>query len=355
MTSFCDRRQFFEPRRLGQEMGGLREGKDGLQMSLEQLAAEPTVTLRREAMACMFEIQLGALDPGRSPATGAFETIDQLEMQMSVYRPDSDVSRINASAHLGPVTVGARLLALVARCQGLCRRTKGAFDISAGPLIRTWGFHRRQGRLPSPEEIDDARRRVGADTFEVDRGRSTIRFTRPGVELNLGAIGKGYTLDRVVADFRAGGLGGALLSAGHSSIFALGRPPWDEAWQIDIAHPQDPRRVLAAVRLRDRGFSTSGMSEQFFEHAGRRYGHLIDPRTGWPAQGMLQASVAAPDAALAEALSTAFYVQGVQWAEDYCRRNPRIGAILVPDPGPGERPRVHVIGSIDARVAGVVH
>src|SRR5690606_375491 len=118
----------------------------------------------------------------------------------------------------------------------------------------------------------------------------------------------------------------------------------------DVLHPLEPGVRVAMVRLTDQGFSTSGISEQYFWHQGKRYSHIIDPRTGWPVQGTLQVSVVAPTAALAEVLSTAFFVNGLAWSMAYCRRHPEVGALYIVDPGPTLPVQVKVLGNIAARV-----
>jgi thiamine biosynthesis lipoprotein len=155
-----------------------------------------------------------------------------------------------------------------------------------------------------------------------------VRFTRPGIELNLGAIGKGYALDRVAGGLRRAGVRRALLSAGQSSLLAL-----NGDWAIDVVSPRADRGPLARVWLRNAALGTSGAGEQFVIVDGTRYGHVIDPRTGWPAAGVLSASVVASSAAEADALSTAFLIGGVDLAREYCRLHPNLLALVTPDDG----------------------
>lgn len=333
MTEPQNRRRFFAPGSI-LRAGGLDQVVGDLIDKLDEVANEPVVTLRREAMACLFEIQFGALEMDRRPAFAALDLIDDLESQLSIYREDSELSAINRKAFAAPVPVEERLFDLLVRCDQLRSSARGAFDITAGPLIKAWGFFRRQGRVPTDEELRETLGRVGGEHVALDRAARTVRFGREGMEINLAAIGKGYALDRAAERLQQSKFPHALLSAGHSSLRTVGSPPWDDAWQVDLASPLNRNVSLGSVRLKDVGFSTSGSSEQFFIHEGKRYGHVIDPRTGRPATGILQASVVAPDAATAEALSTAFFILGVEWARGYCRAHPGVGAILVPDSGP---------------------
>jgi thiamine biosynthesis lipoprotein len=326
-----------------------RELEDSIE-KIEQFASEPVVTFCRAAMACLFEIQFPVTITDRKTPAVAFDLIDDLEEQLSVYRAESEVSMLNARAHQDPVPVEPRLFELLKRCASWSEATEGAFDVTAGPLVRAWGFLRREGRLPTAEEIAAARGKVGMHHVTLQSVDRTVQFDQPGLEINFGSVGKGYTLDRVAELLAEASFAPALLSAGHSSMRAIGSPPWDTAWQVDIAHPTNENEKLAEIRLADRSLSTSGIASQWFEHNGKRYGHILDPRSGWPATGMLQTTVVAPDAALAEVLSTAFFIHGQKWAANWCARHPEIGALLVSDPPPGQQPYITRLGSIDVRV-----
>ncbi|QDU59334.1 Thiamine biosynthesis lipoprotein ApbE precursor [Planctomycetes bacterium Pan216] len=337
-------------RRISRRLEPSRERVEDLLEEVEAFANEPVVTCRRQAMACAFDLQF-AKSANHRVALTSLEMIDDLEAQMTVYQDDSELSEINAKAAETPVVVEERLFELLARCRALSLQTGGAFDITSGPLIKAWGFYRREGHLPTPDELREARARVGIDKVRFDPRAKTVRFTKPGIELNLGAIGKGYALDRVGEYLREQEFGAALLSAGHSSLLALGRPSWDVAWHVDLRDPRDLHRQLAMVRLRDQALSTSSASQQYFDVDGKRYGHLIDPRTGWPTEGVLQVTVAAPDATLAEGLSTAFFIHGWEWTASYVKRHPELGVLMVLQEDPAKPARVEVTGTIDVDMA----
>jgi thiamine biosynthesis lipoprotein len=204
--------------------------------------------------------------------------------------------------------------------------------------------------MPGDAELAAALAAADMNNVQFDRERRTISFSRPGVEINLGAVGKGYALDRIGSRLRRLGYDQHLLSAGSSSLLVVGTPHWDDAWRVALRHPLDRTRTIAVVRLSDSGLSTSGLAEQSFECDGKRYGHVIDPRTGRPVEGMLQASALAPSAEEAEALSTAFFVNGVEWAEGFCRRRPEIGGVILPEPESGGELVLHLIGVAQDRV-----
>jgi thiamine biosynthesis lipoprotein len=169
----------------------------------------------------------------------------------------------------------------------------------------------------------------------------TVRYLKPGMEINLGAIGKGYALDRAAELVRRDwDLPAALLQGGHSSVYAVGAAPGDgRGWPVGLTHPWDPERRLATLWLKDRGLGSSAATFQHLEYNGRKLGHILDPRTGWPAEGIASASVVAPTAAEADALATAFFILGVDKARAYCARHPEVGAVLLPE-GDSARPVV---------------
>ncbi|HEU4936175.1 MAG TPA: FAD:protein FMN transferase [Vicinamibacterales bacterium] len=284
------------------------------------------IHLARRAMACSFEVTLASEDASDVPAArAALDDLDTIEDQLTIFRHTSAIAHVNRRAAAEPVAITRAVFDLLCECGALYRATAGAFDITSTPLSRCWGFLQREGHLPSSEAIDAARANVGFDAVTLDRDSLTVRFARDGIELNLGAIGKGYALDRAAARMRSSGVRHALLSAGRSSIKALGGP--SGAWPIDIISPI-LGRSLARVSLSDAALGTSGAGEQFIHVQGVRYGHVIDPRSGWPATGILSATVIATDAASADALSTAFFIGGTDLARTYCGTHPGTVALI---------------------------
>jgi FAD:protein FMN transferase len=290
------------------------------------------IRVHRPAMACRFEIALPAGAAGDIPAARkALDAIDAIEAALSVYRDSSALTALNRAAADRPVPVDQELLDLLVRSRSLHASTSGAFDVTSTPLSRAWGFFRREGRLPDPSEITAALSAVGMDKVALDEPRGTVRFLRPGVELNFNAIGKGYALDRIASGLRGSGVKQALLSAGGSSVLAIGGGR--RGFAVDIKSRHLAGR-LARLRLRDAALGTSGAGEQFFEADGRRFGHVLDPRSGWPAEGALSVSVVADDAATADALATAFFVGGAELARSYCAEHAETLVIFTPDLAP---------------------
>jgi thiamine biosynthesis lipoprotein len=346
-----NRRDFLHPRRLAQAAGPLIGAVDALQTP-EADAAADAVHLRfaRRAMATTFEVVVPFGTPhAHVAANEALDEIDRLEDQLTVYRDHSEVSRLNARAGRHPVVVETSLFELLTLAQRLHGETDGAFDIAVGALIKAWGFYRRQGRVPAPAELDAVRGRIGMGHVRLDAERQTVAYDRPGLEINLGSIGKGYALDRVVRLLRGDwGVPNLLVHGGHSSVFAAGREAdGADGWTVGLLDPLEPARRRAVLRLRDRGLGTSSATYQHLEYQGRRLGHLLDPRTCWPAEGMLSATVTAPTAAEADALATAFFILGADAARAYCAARPEIGAVLIAATQPG---RLVVLGRAAAEV-----
>jgi FAD:protein FMN transferase len=276
--------------------------------------------VHRTAMACRFEVTLDEQDAVFvDAAREALNEADRVEALLTVFRESSELSRVNREGAAGAVDVDAELSRLLQRCARLHAATEGAFDITSTPLSRTWGFLLRNGRVPSSPEIESARRAIGMASVRVDGKRREVRFERPGMALNLGAIGKGYALDCMARVLRRRGVERALLSAGTSSVVAVGGGR--RGWPIDLRSPQLPGARLARVHLRDGALGTSGAGEQFVVSDGMRYGHVVDPRTGWPVQGVVSATAIAANGADTDALSTAFFVGGPELAARYCDRH----------------------------------
>ncbi len=281
----------------------------------------------------------GALDL----ANRALDLIDELESQLTVYNDESEISRLNATAHLGPVEVESGLFGLLERAVALSKLTGGAYDVTSGALSQAWGFVRGPKRVPDAETLAEARARTGWQHLRLDPENRTVAFDRPGIQINLGSIGKGYAIDRAVELMRQHWFPtSALIHGGRSSLFALGSPPgqFGARWEIAVRNPLRPETPLGVLRLRNRGLGTSGNAFQQFVGDGRSYGHILDPRTGEPAVGgAASVTVLAPTAAEADALSTAFYLLGPEAAEDYVERNGDVGVVMVLEGQAEQSPR----------------
>jgi len=288
----------------------------------------------RRAMACEFEVFLnaGQYRDGNDAVVEALDLVDRLEDQLTVYRDSSEISAVNRRATAESVAVESRLYALLEQAVELHRQTHRAFDITSGPLSKVWGFYRRQGAMPAESDLAAALGLVGSQFLELDPAAQSVRFKKQGVELNLGAIGKGYALDRAAESMLAAGVGDFLWHGGQSSILARGSQATQGAeepgWLVGVRHPMRPEKQIIEIRLCNRALGTSGAGTQFFRHRGKRYGHIIDPRSGWPAEGVISTTVLAPTAAEADALATAFYILGPDQAVAWCHERAAIGMLM---------------------------
>jgi thiamine biosynthesis lipoprotein len=303
-------------------------------------------------MATRFEFVLHGERESALRAAGeeAIAEIQRVEGDLSVFRPESQVARLNREASHHAVTVSPELFALLEHASQLSQASHGAFDITVGPLLKAWGFRQTPGHLPSDDAWAAARECVGFRQILFDPRQLRVKFQRPGVTVDLGAIGKGYALDRAAGLLRDAGVTSALLHGGTSTIVAIGRPPGDEAWKIAIeppaalmAHraanasvpansnvaPQTPTSPLAVVELDDESLSVSAVWGKGFEVNGTYYGHVMDPRAGRPVAGAWLAALILPSATESDALSTALLVDGQPFQESLRQFLPKARSLIV--------------------------
>lgn len=298
----------------------------------------PTLLLRTVAMACDFDVMLNPDGPPSQveAASEALELVQQLEQLLSVYRDDAHLATINRTVADSPVEVEAELFSLLKRSQQICADTAGAFDPAAGALVSLWRRCRHENRIPTVDEIETARAVTGLRHVSFDDANRTVQFDVSGVEFNLGAIGKGHAVDRAGEHLLQREVSNWLVHGGRSSVRAQGTHAGLDGWPVGLRNPLLPDKSFGTLLLKDAALSTSGTAVQWFRHEGKRYGHILDPRTGWPVETMLSVSVIAPDAALADALSTAFFVLGVENALACCDNFPLVGVIFFPPPKQGQ-------------------
>lgn len=318
---------------------------------------ESLIYAARPAMACQFQVFFPATSGPTATETAveALNLVEHLEDQMTVYR-DSPMTYVNQQAAHEPVRVEPNLFRLLQTGVELYRKTEGAFDITSGLLTRAWGFFRKQGRVPDQNELQNVLRKVGSEHIHLHPDELTVQFDIDGLEINLGGIGKGHAVDRI-ADFMSDyGQDDFLIHGGQSSVLARGwrfRDPRQESsgspWKVGLRHPLHVDRRFALFLLKDRALGTSGTARQSFYHRGKRYGHIIDPRNGMPAEGVYSATALAPTAAEADALATAFYVMGGQKAVEFCLEHPQY-ACLVLSPGKSGEIRVDCQGIKDDEI-----
>jgi FAD:protein FMN transferase len=244
--------------------------------------------------------------------TAAFDAIRRVDSLMSLHRLDSELARVNTTAGQQPVKVSDELFFVISNALEIARQTDGSFDPTIGPMTELWGFLWKEHRLPFREEIDGVLPRVNHKLVELDTARRTIRFKTNGVTLDLNGIAKGYAVDCAIEQLRVLGLTNAMVRAG-GDLRVTGTPPEKEAWSVQIEDPArtGKRRIL---EVRDAAVSTSGSYENFFFAGGRRYSHILNPRTGLPIEGIASCTVVAPTCLQSDAWATALFVLGPEVA-----------------------------------------
>ncbi|MGE0710622.1 MAG: FAD:protein FMN transferase [Planctomycetota bacterium] len=255
----------------------------------------------------------------------AVAELRRVEDEFTTWRP-SPLTRLNDRAGQGPQRCSHEAVVLIGRSLEVSELTHGAFDVTFYSVGKLWDFKAKPPKLPSKEEVAAALRAVGYQKVKVDPERDTIELPA-GTKIGLGGIAKGYGVDRAMALIMKLGIRHAVVNAG-GDLKALGKKH-GQPWEIAIKHPRERDKVLAVLPVSNVCVVTSGDYERFFEHEGKRYHHILDPRTGYPSEGCMSATVTAPDAAFADALATAMCVLGPVEGLKVIDALPRVEAILV--------------------------
>ncbi len=263
--------------------------------------------------------------------TKAFHSMQYIEEKMSVYKPSSDVSNLNRNAGKEMVSLHHSVIEILKAAKRYHRLTKGAFDITVEPLMKLWGFRSEKlkgDRLPTDREIALMLDAVGMNHLVIDSSSCSAAFTQSNSQLDLGGIAVGYAIDAAVEILRKEGVYSALIN--HSGdIYALAAPPDSDGWAIAIPHPTNENEIVRSYSVRDMAISTSSNSKQFVECNRMRYGHILHPRLGKPANEMLSATILASRAIDADAFSTGIFTMGIQNAANIITQDQSIRMILV--------------------------
>jgi thiamine biosynthesis lipoprotein len=279
-----------------------------------------------EAMATTFEVLIVHEDEryARQAALAAFNEVDRLEGELSRFIPNSDISRINNLPANQALRLGLNAFECLKLSSEIYAQTNGAFDVTIGSLLGYW--HNEQGdeRTVSQEKFNLAGQHTGTELFQLDEEEHTITLLDSPIPkyfgIDLGGIGKGYAVDRMAEILREWSIDIALISGGYSSVLALDTPSETKGWPITLSNPLDRKQILARPFLQNRALGSSGLQKGC---------HIIDPRTGNPVDNKIAAWSSAPDAATADALSTAFMIMEPEKIEEYCLNLPGTLAMLM--------------------------
>ncbi len=293
------------------------------------------------SMGTVFETTIYAADKYVAEKTfnDVSQEINRLDYLMSNYKKESVLSGLNKNAPAGPVDCNKELANVIEQSLKYGNITDGAFDITIGPLMKKWGFFKKQGRIPGKEELESALQSVSYKNIIIEEKAikslskdpiavKTIFFKNPGTQIDLGGIGKGYAVDRAVSVLQQNGISSALINfAGN--IYTFGTPPGRDSWVIGLQHPRKSEGLLGTFEIKDKAVSTSGDYEKFFTIEGKRYSHIIDPRTGNPVKGIVSVTIVTDNATRADALSTGVFVLGLEKGMALIEKLPDVEGIIV--------------------------
>ncbi|MCM8790422.1 MAG: FAD:protein FMN transferase [Candidatus Omnitrophica bacterium] len=272
----------------------------------------------------------------------AFDEIDRVEKVFSVYRQDSEISRINGLKLGEEMKITTETFSLIERSVEYTKKTSGAFDITVYPLVRLWQDARMSGRLPAVSEIKKALEKVGAANIILDKTKMTISFAKDGVAIDLGGVAKGYATDRAIKVLQEIGIRDAIVNSG-GDIYCLGARSKFRPWRVGIRHPRKSSEVFMELDVMDEAVVTSGDYEKYFTLEGRRYSHIIDPRTGYPVGDyIISATVVSEDTVRADMLATALCVLGREGLK-IVDSEKAMAAIVVKD---GDKMKVEMAGNV---------
>ncbi len=299
-----------------------------------QASAQKTYTRTLKLMGSRFDITVVAADSARADQyiEMAVNEINRIERIISSWDPDTETSDINRNAGIRPVQVDPELFGLIERSIAISRLTDGAFDISYAAMDKIWKFDGSMKEMPSEEAIKASVSKVGYQNIILDKAHSTVFLKLPGMKIGFGGIGKGYAADKAKALLMKAGVSAGIINA-SGDMNTWGKQPDGKEWEIGITNPLDKNKVFGVFPLSQGAVVTSGTYEKYVTFNGKRYSHIIDPKTGYPTTGIISATVFAPKAELADALATSVFVMGIDVGLDRLSQLPGVDCIIIDENG----------------------
>ena len=280
--------------------------------------------LKRSQMIMGTMVEITVIPPDDEAIKAAFEEIKKVDVLMSTYKENSEISILNRE---GENRVSAETLQVIREALKFSKLTGGAFDITCRPLINLWKKAKKEEVVPSPEEIKEALSLVGYEKILVEG--DMVRFQKNGMQIDLGGIAKGYAVDRAIEVLRKNGIRQALVNAG-GDLYALGSGQGGKKWQVGIQDPRQEGKLLGIIKVKDIGVATSGDYQRYFTLEGRRFSHIVDPKTGQTVQDVpMSVTVIAPDATTADALATGVFVLGPHKGIELIDSLPQVEGMIV--------------------------
>lgn len=275
----------------------------------------------------MMGTYVSVISPDQRAAKIVFDEIKRIESLLSKYIPASEISILN---NTGKVKASAETIFVVKKAQGFSRSSEGAFDITVGPLVDLWGFTNRDYRIPQAQEIQDRLKVIGSNKIIVNEEENMIQLPFQGMKVDVGGIAKGFAVDRAVKKLKEQGITSCLIALA-GDIYCLGKK-FGSPWRVAIRNPR-AQGTIGSVALEDKAISTSGDYEQYFIRDKRRYSHIIDPRTGYPAQSsIVSVTVLAQDCLTADALATTIFVLGKEKGTEFAKKFSGVKVIIKNSP-----------------------
>lgn len=284
------------------------------------------------SMSTLVSVQLyhpveSELRSGIDAVQGSMKAVEQL---CSIYDPESELSRLNASAHKEPFVCSEDLWEILIESRKYYEISGGAFDITVNPLTKLWKRHKNEGTLPAQDELDAALDLVGLDKVEFNDEERSVQFTREGMSLDLGGIAKGWALDRAQIALALAGFESGYIDLGGNVLCLKVPPPKKDAYRVGIRDPFNHEKYFAVTELLKEAVATSGSYERYIEIEGKKYSHILNPKTGMPVDGdILSVSVVAPKGVETDALSTSIFINGQEFAEKLVKENPAIRILIL--------------------------
>lgn len=262
----------------------------------------------------------------------AVAEIARIEGLISSWDTNSQTTKINENAGIKPIKVDAELFNLIERAMGISKLTDGAFDISYASMDKIWKFDGSMSEMPSDEQITNSVAKVGYKNIVLDKLDTTVFLPLKGMKIGFGAIGKGYAADMAKDLLVAKGVASGIINA-SGDMAVWGKQANGSEWKVAITNPMDKNKVFALLPIHDGAVVTSGNYEKFMVFNGKRYTHIIDPRTGYPSSGIISVTVFAPKAELADALATSVFVMGIEAGLHRINQLPKIECVIIDNDG----------------------
>ena len=273
----------------------------------------------------------------------AISEVKRIENLISDWIATTQISKVNQNAGISPVKVDLEVFELVKRAINISKLTDGAFDISYASMDKIWKFDGSMKEMPSTESIKKSVEKVGYQNIILNENDTSIFLKYPGMKLGLGGIGQGYIADKIKKLLQENGCTSGLVNV-SGDINTWGKQPNGKDWTVGIVNPLNKNKVFATFPLNDSAVETSGSYEKYVTFNGKRYSHIIDPRTGYPASGIVSVSVFAKQTELADALATGIFVLGIEVGLDLVNQLKGIGCIIVDEKG-----AIHASKNIDIK------